>query len=95
LEQTADSKKEGKLEAAADRYKIPVKVLKDLSRLTSTVGDERMARKYEAGAFRPFTEKEIQWLQEVMKIIIRRAGEKASGTGKLDEIDMSQLPPLT
>lgn len=83
----------GSLEKAEKIYRIHFKVLKKLSELTSTKGDEKTARKIDHGSsFEPLSAIEIEWIQATTKTIIRRVGE--INTASLPVITMNDLPKL-
>ena len=89
LESTAGSRPR-----AARAFKISTRVLSKLGELATQRGDAATARKYAAiksGA--PLGPREVQWLEEAIKLIIRRVGE-AAAIARLDTINMSDLPPL-
>lgn len=82
---------------AADLYRIEYQILKTLGRLTSTVGDDRDARKLESGRVRrSHTAAEKTWIDAAIRRVILRAAERAAkprATRPL--ISMSDLPELS
>lgn len=91
LQASAGGRKE-----AAKQYGINFKVLGKLGILTTTVGDERTARKALPNhQFRPHTEAEILWIETVINRLIRRAGEWAyDPNAARHEIRMVDLPKI-
>ena len=86
--------KAGNRRAAATTFKISIDVLGKLGELTSERGDARTARKFGRKAVRiPLTATESNWVQEAIKILIRRVGE-SSHVATLPLITMADLPPL-
>jgi hypothetical protein len=78
----------------ARRFGISSKVVDTLGRLSSNVGDPATARKATA-APRPLTPAEGKWLEEAVKLLVRRAGEVAANPGAtLPQITMADLPKL-
>ncbi len=88
------------LEAAAgDRnnatatFRIDRRVLNELGRLASTRGDGHSARKIRAGQqLGALTSSETEWMQQAVRLLVRRLGEHASGA-PLKQISMTDLPP--
>jgi hypothetical protein len=79
--------------AAAKKFVIDVDVLAMIGELTTTRGGPS-ARKVH-GLHSELTSKEMVWLEEATKMMIRRAGEIAANpTGKHQPITMAQLPTL-
>ena len=61
---------------ASSQYNIDIAVLQKLGELTSEVGDELSARKFDATSTkRPHTPAEQAWILEVVKLLITRVGE--------------------
>jgi len=85
-----------KLDAVAKRYNIELGVLNRLGHLTSTVGDERSARKFDLHSNRrPYTESEITWIEAVVKALIWRLGEYAyDPTAPHQQITMADFPTI-
>lgn len=81
---------------AADLYRIDHQILATLGRLTTTVGDERDARKFESGRVpRSHTAAEKTWIDAAIRIVILRAGGRAANPrATLPLISMSDLPNL-
>lgn len=80
--------------AAARAYQIDPDVLGAIGRLSSTKGDENTARK--AGAhnqYQDLSAREKQWLEEVVRRVILRLGEHASGA-PLSLITLKDLPAI-
>ncbi len=85
--------KSGKRNRAVERYKISPKVLNKLGLLTESKGGQE-ARKAR-GLTADFTPEERRWLEETIRVFIRRAGEWASNPdGPHKEITMADLPSL-
>jgi len=81
-------------ENAATAFKISPRVLRKMGQLTSERGGPFSARKY--GAIKsgsPLSASEVQWLEEAVKVIIRRVGE-AHAIDALPTITLNDLPPL-
>ena len=79
--------------AAAAKLAIDVGVLAKIGELTAERGRES-ARKAD-GWHSELKPKELAWLQEAAKMMIRRAGEVAANpTGPHQQITMAQLPTL-
>jgi hypothetical protein len=79
-----------KLKKAGKKYNMNEKVLKKLSELSSTRGDEKTARK--AAPLAPLSPKEVEWIKAAILVIIRRVGELKSSSLQL--IEMGDLPDL-
>jgi hypothetical protein len=81
---------------AATKYQIAIDVLDKLGELTSEVGDEATARKLDQrSTFRPHTQGELNWIQEAVKRLVRRAGEIAANpTGPHVLVGMRDLPTV-
>lgn len=85
----------GGREQAGRVYKVKKKVLSNLGKLTTTVGNRHNARKFGEGKYRPFSKPEKRWVKEAIKKLIRRAGEVAhSGSEGLPYITMDDLPEI-
>ena len=79
---------------ASARFGVSPNVLKTLGRLSTETGDPTTARKA-TPKLRPLTDQEGRWLEETIKVLIRRAGEVAANPDKSrDKITMDDLPPL-
>lgn len=84
----------GQQTAAAKRLGIDRDVLKTLSDLCATRGGPSDARKAK-GLARDFTREERRWLEEAVKVVIRRAGEVAADPARnRPVITMRDLPDL-
>jgi hypothetical protein len=81
---------------ASVRYGVADDVLRTLGRLTSTRGDEREARKLNrASTLTPLTDREREWIEAVVRALIRRVGEyDADPTATRPTITMADLPAL-
>jgi hypothetical protein len=82
---------------AAEQFGTDSEVLRTLGRLTSQVGDEETARKFNRqGERRPHTRAEKAWIEAAVKALIRRAGEWASNReAPRPQLTMNDLPKLT
>jgi hypothetical protein len=70
----------GGRQAAARKFQIQEDVLGTIGRLSSTKGDETTARKAGAGnQYEDLSAGEKRWLEEAVRLLIRRLGEHASG----------------
>ena len=84
----------GGQDQAATEYAVAREVLRELGRLTSTVGDKRTARKAPS-ELRPYTPQEEAWIEAAVRALIRRVGEWAAGSDTpLRQITMADLPTL-
>jgi hypothetical protein len=83
-------------QAVAAKYAIDAAVLSKLGELTSIVGDDAAARKFDKqSARRPHTGAERTWVEAVVKKLARRVAEHAyDPTAPLQQITMKDLPPL-
>jgi len=80
--------------AAAEKFFINLEVLQKIGELTATRGGQS-ARKVE-GLHSELTLKQMVWLEEAMKMMIRRAGEVAANpNGPHHQITMDHLPRLS
>jgi hypothetical protein len=86
----------GSRRQASVKYKIDRDVLDKLGSLTSDVGDESTARKFDQRSTkRAHTATEKSWVEEVVKHIIHRVGEyDFDASAALSPITMASLPPL-
>jgi hypothetical protein len=86
----------GNLEQAANQYRVSQRVLRTLSELTSTLGARVEARKLGKGSKnRAPTAEEKMWIETLVRILIRRAGEVAHDPHKAwPVIAMDNLPKL-
>ena len=82
----------GSTDAASKALSVDHAVLKKLSELSTNRGDSSTARKMTA-SLTPFTAQETQWLEAVVRALIRRVGEIASGHSPL-QLTMTDLPKL-
>jgi len=88
---------QGDRKASAHAMNVDPAILSMLGRLTSTKGDSRTARKApKRGDSQPLSGTECAWIQAVVKMLIRRAGEHAAcdDSSTLPKIGMSDFPPL-
>lgn len=84
----------GGRQAASRSFQIHADVLATMGRLSSTKGDETTARKANnSNAFQDLSPMEKQWLEEVVRSIVRRLGEHASGA-PASIITMAMLPQI-
>jgi hypothetical protein len=80
--------------AAASTFRVDRRVLAELGRLSSTKGDGQSARKLRTGQpLDELTGAESNWLQQAVRLLIRRLGEHASGA-PLSDITLNDLPSL-
>jgi hypothetical protein len=81
---------------AAKRYAISSGIFGTLARLCTEIGDEQTARKFSRlKERRAHTDVEVRWLEEAVKVMIKRLGEwNADPAGQLPQITMSSLPAL-
>ena len=81
---------------ASNQYKIDREVLDKLGELTSDVGDELTARKFDAkSSKRAHTPGEQNWIVELVKVLIARVAEYEHDQGApLKQIAMANLPKL-
>jgi hypothetical protein len=82
----------GSRSAASKALSIDEAVLKKLSELSTNRGDNSMARKMTA-ELTPLTPEVTQWLEAIVRALIRRVGEIASGHPPV-QLTMAQLPRL-
>lgn len=87
----------GNLEAASLKFNIQKDVLKKLGELTSKRGDMTESRKVKGRtSFEPLTTKEIDWINAVIRNLIRRKAEyDHDPTGSYSLIDLAALPSLS
>jgi len=80
---------------AAAKFKIQRDVLDKLAILTSNVGDEATARKFDnQSTKRAHSATEKEWIEAAVKKIIRRVAEHDyDPTAVLPQITMADLPP--
>jgi len=80
---------------AALMYRVCPRVLSKLGYLTGNVGDPVTGRKATVAEQRSLTPQEVKWLEEVVKKLIRRAGEYAADPQRQrQQITMGVLPQL-
>lgn len=77
---------------AAKQFDIEFEVLRKIGELTTNRGDRTTARKMHAN-LAPYTPLEINWIEEAIKLMIRRVAEIAAGA-TCAEITMKDLPAL-
>jgi hypothetical protein len=75
-------------------YNIDRIVLDTLGDLTSERGDTQTARKGKDHNFIPLTNQEKHWIEECVKMIIRRVGEHSAIPHSLARITLSDLPVI-
>ena len=86
-----------KCSAAARRYEIAETILTKLSELTSTRGDEGDARKSKKAAdkWKPLSATDVNWIEEAVKLLIRRKGEyDYDPAASLPKLTLNDLPKL-
>ena len=86
----------GNNKEAASRYRVSRNVLDKLGTLSTTSGDETMARKWVSGRPpQPLTDREKEWVEDAIRLLIYRAGQYASDPdGEWPKITMKHLPQL-
>jgi hypothetical protein len=86
----------GRRRQVAVQYNIQKEMLEKLGELCSTKGDVREARKApKKGEYISLTQKERDWIQAVIKTLIRRGGEWAyDPNAKFPQITMADFPSL-
>ena len=86
--------KKDKFKAVSDYFGVHKDISEMLSRLAATRGDLATARKVDAqSTLRALSSGEIRWVEETVKLLIRRVGENASGAS-LAVLTMADLPPV-
>jgi hypothetical protein len=83
----------GGRDEASKKYNISRRVLSKLSELSSTKGDETTARKALKGGFVKLRDEEKYWIDQTMRVVIKRMGELAAGS-VTTKITMNDLPDL-
>ena len=69
----------GNNKEAARRYRVIMNVLDELGKLASISGDETTARKWDSKPPpRPLTDRENEWVENAVRLLIYRAGQHAS-----------------
>jgi hypothetical protein len=91
-----DASAGGSRKKAAAQYAIAESILRKLGELCSTRGSRQEARKApKTGVYVPLTSLEKEWIQGVVKKLIRRLGEWAyDQTANLTKITMTDLPKI-
>lgn len=84
--------KKSRRRSASKRYRIDNDVLNKLGELTETRGGCLTARKMSASSA-PYSPKEIRWIEEAVKAMIRQVAGIESG-GNVRDVGMSNLPTL-
>jgi len=82
----------GGRDGAAAMYEVHPEVLRKLGKLTSARGDQATGRKFLAEA-QPLQPQEEQWVEDVVRALIRRVGEHAADA-PLKKLSMADFPPL-
>lgn len=86
--------KGGGRNAAARHFSVDGRVLSKLGELAAK-GSKNEARKApKAGEYAPLSSVEQQWLHAVLRRLIRRVGEVASGEGRIERLEMANFPSL-
>jgi len=89
-----ERKASGIRKVAAKLYKIDEKILGKLGDLTSTRGDAKTARKFpKKGDLIPLSKNENKWIEEVVKVLIRRTGE-LENIQLVQRITMNDFPKI-
>lgn len=87
-------KKAGGRKSAAKLCLIDKKILDNLGNLTSNRGDTMTARKFtNSGSMNKLSGKEIKWIEEAVKVLIRRTGDLAN-IQLVQLITMADLPKI-
>lgn len=80
---------------AADQYYIDLEVLSKLGELCDKGSNEEARKAPKKGTFIPLTPKEKQWIEQVVKEIIRRVGEWSHNPrANLRLLTMSDFPAI-
>ena len=66
-------------EKAAQVFAVDYEILDKLGELSSTAGDAATARKFENKQFRDLSESEEAWIEEAVRKLIHRLGERKPG----------------
>jgi hypothetical protein len=82
----------GNRSQASKQFNIEFEVLKKIGELTANRGDRATARKMHAN-LAPYTPLEIGWIEEAIKLTIRRVAEIAAGA-TCAKMTMKDLPAL-
>ncbi len=84
----------GGRQKASSVFSVDLSILRELGRITSTLGDTATARKADSTlAFLPLSDSERAWVESAVKAIVKRMGEHAAGAS-VETILMSDLPAL-
>jgi hypothetical protein len=80
---------------AAEHFQIDLTVLDKIGNLTGNRGGRSGSRKRQ-GADKPLTPAESEWLEQALKLLIRRAAEVAHDPtpGSHEKITMGDLPKI-
>lgn len=79
---------------AAHVLAIKAEVLSTIGRLASTKGDLSTARKVaRTGAFDELTDSEKRWLEQAIRHVIKRLGERVAGTA-MESLKITNLPKI-
>jgi hypothetical protein len=93
IESIAGNGKRNRKEAARS-FQIDKSVLDTIGRLSSEKGDESTARKVQPGnQFQELSGAEKEWLEQAVRRVIYRLGERASGA-PLTQISLTDLPAI-
>lgn len=86
-----------KRQKAASMYSVDGDVLDKLGELANTLGDEVESRKITPqSALRTPTDEEIKWIEEALRLIIRRVGQHAADPQRQwPQLTLADLPKLT
>lgn len=83
----------GNRKAAATTFNVDLSILETLGRLSSTKGNEQSARKIRRGVgLQELSPSEKNWMEQIVRRLIWRMGEHASGA-PLPRIRMADFPP--
>lgn len=79
---------------ASNQYNVHIDVLDNLGKLTSDVGDELSARKFDGSSSRrPHSQSETNWIEFTVKTLIRRVAEYENDpTALMPQITLADLP---
>lgn len=73
------------------RLHVDLEIFNTLGDLVSEKGDERTARKMPKGGWQPHSSRELTWIADVVRALIRRAGENP---GMVERLTMADFPRL-
>jgi hypothetical protein len=81
---------------AAKKYGVSSEVLRKLKRISTEKGDKTQVRKVTGKtSYTPLTGNERLWIEQVVEVLIRRAGELAyEPTIQFKTLDMSDFPKI-